>query len=56
MKLALAIFSRFGRSSAPKEDLFDLRLRSMTSPAVNGPRLRRVMPPVLFGFRSRSHA
>jgi hypothetical protein len=48
MKFAIAILSHFRRGPATAEDFFEMRLRSMTSPAVNGPRLRRVMPPVLF--------
>lgn len=56
MNFAANILSRFRRSGAEKHDMFDLRLRSMTSPASTGPRLRRVMPPVLFGFRTRGHA
>ncbi|MFZ5709891.1 MAG: hypothetical protein ACOY4T_09450 [Pseudomonadota bacterium] len=51
MKIAIAILSQFRRRSHSTEDHFDLRLRSMTSPAATGPRLRRVMPPMLFGFR-----
>lgn len=56
MNFAANILSRFRRAGADKMDVFDLRLRNMTSPASTGPRLRRVMPPVLFGFRTREHA
>ncbi len=56
MKFALALIGKFGRSGGDKEDRFDLRLRSMISPATNGPRLRRVAPPALFAFQSRGHA
>lgn len=51
MKLAMSIFGRLTGSGAGQADVFDLRLKEMTSPAVTGPRLRRVMPPGLFGFR-----
>ena len=55
MKIAFAILTQFRRGSST-EDAFDARLRMMTSAASTGPRLRRVLPPVLFGFRTREHA
>lgn len=56
MNFAANILSRIRRSKGDKEDMFDLRLRSMMSPASTGPRLRRIAPPALFGFRTRGHA
>jgi hypothetical protein len=56
MKYAVSIIAIFARGSDAKEDRFDLRLRSMISPASTGPRLRRVAPPMLFSFQSRGHA
>jgi hypothetical protein len=56
MNIAKAIFARLGGKSDAKEDIFETRLRAMISPAVTGPRLRRIAPPVLFAFQSRSMA
>jgi hypothetical protein len=56
MKIAFAFLSQLRRGSASAEDAFEARLRMMTSPAATGPRLRRVLPPVLFGFRTRGQA
>ena len=56
MKYAVAIFTKFALGGNDKQDLFDIRLNSMISPASTGPRLRRVAPPALFAFQSRGHA
>ncbi|MFN0115603.1 MAG: hypothetical protein ACKVPY_13095 [Paracoccaceae bacterium] len=52
MKIALVLLNQFRRAPAEiKDESFERRLRSMTSPATTGPRLRRVMPPSVFSFR-----
>jgi hypothetical protein len=56
MKYAVSIIAMFARDNAGQKDIFDLRLRSMISPASTGPRLRRIAPPMLFSFQSRAHA
>jgi hypothetical protein len=56
MKFAVAIIAKFAIGGSEKHDFFDMRLNSMISPASTGPRLRRVAPPALFAFQSRSHA
>ena len=51
MKFASALLSHLGLAGRESRDVFELRLQSMTSPAVTGPRLRRSMTPALFAFR-----
>lgn len=48
MKLAAALLARLGIAGHDSQDPFELRLISMTSPAVTGPRLRRRAAPALF--------
>ncbi|MCX7889517.1 MAG: hypothetical protein N2422_07265 [Rhodobacteraceae bacterium] len=56
MKLALNILGRRQKAGQKQPDRFESRLKAMTSPAVTGPRLRRVSPPGIFSFRSRGAA
>ncbi|MFM2354832.1 MAG: hypothetical protein RLZZ528_568 [Pseudomonadota bacterium] len=55
MKLATALLNCLGFSGRDAADVFEMRLASMTSPSVTGPRLRRTAVPALFAFRRTAH-
>jgi hypothetical protein len=55
MKLANALLNCLGFSGRDAADVFEMRLASMTSPSVTGPRLRRTAVPALFAFRRAAH-